>query len=151
MKHPTKKIIKIELKIVLLLKMAIINTMKVLQSNLQHWQTNKISSYNIITTEGPDILLLNELGVTNNGLIKINGYKREQKNISNQARDEAALAIKRIINHRIKIQTGIGPIIIPTMYIPPRKPIISRADFDTQKTHNSPVYAPGDYNGNHRL
>ena len=37
------------------------------------------------------------------------------------------------------------------MYIPPRRPIILRKDFDMLKTHNCPVYLLGEYNGNHRL
>ena len=36
------------------------------------------------------------------------------------------------------------------MYIPPRRPIIPRADFDILKTHNCPVYVWDDFNGNHR-
>ena len=40
-------------------------------------------------------ILLNEHGVRENGKIKIYGYKTEWKNLSNQARDGTALAIKR--------------------------------------------------------
>ena len=75
MQHPTKKIIKIKLTIVLLLIMAVINKIEVLQANVQHWSTNKMSFYNNIRTEYLDILLLNEHGVRNNGQIKIYGYK----------------------------------------------------------------------------
>ena len=73
----------------------------------------------------------------------------------NQTRDGAALAMKKRIKHRIinnlsnntlacKIQTNIGSVIIATAYIPTRRPIISRADFDILKTHKCPVC------GNHR-
>ena len=103
-----------------------------------------------------------EHGVRNNGQIKTYGYRTEWKNIRYQASDRAAIAIKRNINNRIinnlsnntvayKIQTGIGPIIITTMYIPPRRPIIPSTDFNILKTHNCPVYVLGNYNGNHRL
>ena len=71
MQHATKKIIKIKLTIVLLLIMAVINTIKFLHANVQHWPTNKISFYNI-RTEDPDILLLNKHGVRNNGLVNQN-------------------------------------------------------------------------------
>ena len=37
------------------------------------------------------------------------------------------------------------------MYIPPRRQIIPKADFNMLKTHNCAVYVLGDYNGNHRL
>ena len=117
------------------------NTLKILQANVQHQQTNKISFYNNIGSEDPDILLLNEHRVRENGKIKIYGYKTEWKNLNNQARDGAAIAIKSKIKHRIinnlsnntvacKIHTNMGPVIITTAYIPPRRPIIPRADFD---------------------
>ena len=79
----------------------------------------------------------------------------------NQTRDGAALAMKKRIKHRIinnlsnntlacKIQTNIGSVIIATAYIPTRRPIISRADFDILKIHNCPVYVLGYFSGNHR-
>ena len=46
------------------------NTLKILQANVQHWQTNKITFYNNIKSEDPDVMLLNELGVKDNGKIK---------------------------------------------------------------------------------
>ena len=141
--------------------MAVMNTIKILQVNVQHWTTNKINFYNKIRVEDPDIVILNEHGVRNNGKIKIYGYKTELKNISNQARDGAAIAIKWKINHRknnnlsknivaYKIQSELGPIIIATVYIPQRRPIIPRADFDFLKTHNCLVYVLEDVNGNLR-
>ena len=92
---------------------------------MQHWQTNKITFYNNIRSKDPDILLLNEHRFRENGKIKIYDYKTEWKNLSNQARDGAAIAIKRKIKHRIiknlsnntvacKIQTNMGPVIIAT-------------------------------------
>ena len=85
----------------------------------------------------------------------------EWKNLSNQARGGAALAIKRSFKHRTinnlsnktvacKIHTNIGPVIIATAYIPPRRLIIVRSDLDILKTHNCSVYALGDFNGKHR-
>ena len=56
--------------------------LKILQANVQHWQTNKITFYNNIRSEDPDILLLNEHGVRENGKMKIYGYRTEWKNFS---------------------------------------------------------------------
>ena len=92
---------------------------------------------------------------------KYMAIKHNRKISATKPRDGAAIAIKRNINHRIinnlsnntvacKIQTGIGPLLIATMYIPPKRPIISRADFDILKTHNCPIYVLGDFYGNHR-
>ena len=92
-------------------------------------------------------------------LLSVN--KKRIKNISNQAKDGEVIAIKKNINHKIinnlsnntvafKTQTGIWPIIIATVYIPQRRPIIPRADFDFLKTHNCLVYVLEDVNGNLR-
>ena len=43
------------------------DTLKILQANVQHWKINKISFYNNISSEDPDILLLNEHRVWENG------------------------------------------------------------------------------------
>ena len=72
------------------------DTLKKLQANVQHWQTNKITFYNI-RSEDHDIILLNEHGIRGNGKIKTYSYKTEWKNLSNQARDRTVLAIKRTI------------------------------------------------------
>ena len=46
------------------------DTLKILQANVQHWQTNKITFYNNIRSEDPDMILLTEHGVRENGKIK---------------------------------------------------------------------------------
>ena len=67
---------KIKLTIVLSLIMAVINNINVLQANVKHWAANEISFYNNIKIGDPDVLLLNEYGVRNNGQIKIYGKKQ---------------------------------------------------------------------------
>ena len=59
--------------------MAVINTIKVLQANVQHWLTNKISFYNSIRTVDLDILLFNERGVRNIGKSKCMAKKQDGK------------------------------------------------------------------------
>ena len=71
------------------------DTLKIEQANMQHQQTIKITFYNNIRSEDPGIILLNEHGVKDNGKIKFYGYKTEWKNLSNQVRDGATLAIKK--------------------------------------------------------
>ena len=63
------------------------DTLKILQANVQHWQTNNITFYKNIRSEDHDILLFNEHRVRENGKMKIYDYKTEWKNLSNQARD----------------------------------------------------------------
>ena len=55
------------------------DTFKILQTNVQHWKTDKITFYNNIRSEDPDIIFINEQGVRDNGKIKIYGYKIEWK------------------------------------------------------------------------
>ena len=43
------------------------DTLKIVQENVQHWQTNKITFYNNIRSKDTDIILLNEHGVGDNG------------------------------------------------------------------------------------
>ena len=43
------------------------DTLKILQANVQHWQTNKITFYNNIRSEDPDVIILNEHRVRDNG------------------------------------------------------------------------------------
>ena len=120
--------------------------------------TNK---QNKLLKQNLDIFILNKHGVRNNGQIKIYGYKTECKNISNKAREGAAITMIRNINHRIinnlskntvacKIQIRIAPILIATIYIPLWRLIISRADFDMLKIYNCLVYVLGDFNVNQR-
>ena len=76
--------------------MAVINTLKILQAKVHHWQT-----YKNMRSEDPDMTLLNKHGVRNNGKIKTYCYKTKWKNLSYQARDGEALVIKRRIKPRI--------------------------------------------------
>ena len=68
------------------------------ENTASKFATNKITFYNNIRSEDPDVILLNEHRIRDNGKIKINGYKTEWKNLSNQARDGAVLAIKEELN-----------------------------------------------------
>ena len=64
--------------------MVVNDTLKILQANVQHWQTNKIMFYNNIRSEDPDIILLNEHAVRENVkkkdmVTKLSGKTKETK------------------------------------------------------------------------
>ena len=83
------------------------------------------------------------------------------KKLKHIDRDGEALAIKSRIHHSIiknhlsnntvvcKGHTNVGPVIITTLYILSKRPIISKTDFDILNIHNFPVYVMGDFNENH--
>ena len=51
----------------------------------------------------------------------------------------------------IKIETDIGPIIIATIYLPPRRNYIPIGGIRALLQRNTPVYLIGDFNANHQL
>ena len=50
----------------------------------------------------------------------------------------------------LEIQTSLGPIILATTYLPPRRPYIPLTDFYRLLNNNIPTYILGDLNGSHR-
>lgn len=72
-----------------------------------------------------------------------------------------AIAVKCNIKHKIidnfdeefiavEIETSLGPIIIGTCYLPPRRPYVPYGDITRLLGYNKPVYLLGDFNGKHR-
>lgn len=80
----------------------------------------------------PDIILINNHGITNETRIKIFTYNMYQRNRSGEIADGVALAIKRGIQHRIiddieqeflavENDTSRGPVVLSTGFLPPRQ------------------------------
>lgn len=108
-------------------------TIKILQHNVQSWRNRKNELINKYIEENPDIILINSHGLIDNENIKIRGYTSYTKNIFNEYHDGTAVLIKQNIKHKIidefitntvkiKIETTIGPISIATNYLPLRRP-----------------------------
>ncbi|XP_063613809.1 uncharacterized protein LOC134787049 [Penaeus indicus] len=108
----------------------------------------------------PHIILINSHGLNNSKKIKIHTYTIYQTNHTGERNDGVALAIKNNINHKIynnfnseliavEINTPHGPIIIATVYLPPRRPYIPDQDIFQLLRHRKPTYILGDWNAQH--
>ncbi len=50
----------------------------------------------------------------------------------------------------VEIETNLGPIIISTTYLPPRRPFLPFTDIYKLLNNNIPTYIIGDFNGKHK-
>ena len=80
--------------------------------------------------------MLNSHGLKNNEILKIPGYRVYKVNYSENLSDGSAIAIKHNIKHKlfddfdsdflaVEINTSLGPIVIATTYLPPRRPFFT--------------------------
>ena len=140
-----------------------LSRLTVLQHNVLHWTTDRRNELcNTYRTYDPHIILLNSHGQKNTEQIKIFTYTTYQSNRTETMGDGVALAIKSSIKHKIlnnftsemiavEINTPHGPIIIATIYLPPRRPYIPEPDIFQLLRHQKPTYILGDWNANHRM
>ncbi len=109
----------------------------------------------------PEIILINSHGLKSGEFLKIPGYKTYKINSSESIADGSAIAVKYSIAHKlfddfdtdvlaIEIDTTLGPLIIATTYLPPRRPYVPFPDFYRLLNNSIPTYILGDLNGKHR-
>ena len=87
-----------------------INTIKIIQHNVNHWQNKKFGLYNTYRHIDPDIILLNDTSLLNDKPLKIQQYTVYTKNIKNTLSRGTAIAIKTHISHHIHddLETDLG-------------------------------------------
>ncbi len=138
-----------------------INQLTIIQHNALHWNTNKQSLINYYRQVNPEIILINSHGVKSSEFLKIPGYKTYKINSSESIADGSAIAVKYSIAHKlfddfdtdvsaIEVDTTLGPLIIATTYLPPRRPYVPFPDFYRFLNISIPTYILGDLNGRHR-
>ncbi len=104
--------------------------------------------------------MLNSHGLKNNEELKSPGYKTYKVNYSENLSDGSAIVIKYNINYKlyddfdtdflaVEIETSLGPIIVATTYLPPRRPFLPYNDMHRLLSNNVPTYILGDFNGRH--
>lgn len=92
--------------------------------------------------------------------MKIPGYRVYKVNYTEEQSDGSAIAIKHNINHKlfddfdtdflaVEIDTNLGPIIIATTYLPPRRPYLPYTDILRLLSNTVPTYILGDFNARH--
>ena len=143
-------------------RLSMLQRLTVLQHNVLHWNTKKHELCNLYRLHDPHIILINSHGTPNTENIKIHTYTVHQSNKTGERHDGVAIAIKTTLRHKIhnnftseliavEINTPQGPIIIATIYLPPRRPFIPEPDIFQLLTHRKPIYIMGDWNANHTL
>jgi len=138
----------------------LLSRLTIIQHNVLHWPTRKNELCNTYRKHDPHIILINSHGLNNDNPLKIYTYTTYSSNKSQERNDGVAIAIKNSIQHKInnfhsdllavEINTQ-GPIILATLYLPPRRPCIPEPDILQLLRHNKPIYIMGDFNAHHPL
>ena len=138
-----------------------INKIKVIQHNVLKWtyvRGNELSNY--FQNENADVILMNSTGIPDQTRIKNFNCNIYQRNVLSEANAGIAIAVKKNIGHQliddfqgdmlaVKVETTKGPIILSTMYLPPRRNFIPLADIRRLLQKNNAVYICADMNGRH--
>ena len=97
-----------------------------------NWKTKQNSLIDNYLKVQPDLILMSSHGLKSTEALKIPGYKVHKLNYSENYADGSAIAIKNNIPHKVyddydtdvlavEIETSLGPIIISTTYLSPRR------------------------------
>ena len=139
--------------------MSEISRLTVVQHNVQHWATRKNELYNTYRHLDPDVILINSHGVKEADTLKMYTYTVYKKNYSNQLADGVAIAVKNGLNHKlvegfenllaVEIETNLGPVVLATIYLPPRRPALPMPEILRFSRLRKPAYLMGDLNARH--
>jgi len=135
-------------------------TLKIIQHNVNTWTNKRHALINIYNTLNPDIILINDHSLTDNTTLKIFNYRTIQCNRQNRHHAGVAIAYKHTLHTKIiddfhtdmlaiQVTTRQGDIIIATSYIPPRDGYLNFIDYNHLFNRPQPVYFVGDLNANH--
>ena len=134
--------------------------LKIIQHNVLNWNSNKNSLIDNYLKILPDLILINSHGLKSTEL-KIPGYKTCKLNYTESLADGSVIAINYNNLHKlyddfetdipaVEIQTNLGPIIISSTYLPPRRPYLPFTDIYRILSNNIPTYIIGDFNARHK-
>ena len=138
------------------------NEIKIIQHNVLNWKTNKQSLLINYKFNNPDIILINSHGLRSYEELKIPGYRIYEINYSEEVSDGSAIVVKYNIKHKlyddfdtdflaVEIERNLGPIIIATTYLPPRRAFLPYPDILRLLSNNIPTYILGNFNGRHTV
>ena len=128
--------------------------------NIRNWNKNKYTLQVEISNYNPEVILINETGITKYNQLKLLGYTSLGK--SNIANHGVAIFIKdnikfELINTKeegtlaIKMSTNFGPVIISTIYSPPRNTYIPTITINKIFSFNLPTILIADLNAHHPI
>ena len=132
----------------------------ILHTNIRNWNKNRYTLQVELSNYSPEVILINETGKTNENQLKLPGYNSLGK--SNTANHGVAIFIKEYIKHElihtkeegtlaIKMFTNLGPIIISTIYSPPRNTYIPTITINKIFSFNLPAILIADLNAHHPI
>ena len=126
--------------------------------NIRSWKSNNYLLRCTLSQHNPDVVLLNEISITDTTVPKITGYRSLYTCNSNHS--GVAIFIKNhLISHfieyetdqvlAVKIRTSLGNIIIATIYTPPRYDSLPTTILNKILNINLPTLFIGDFNSTH--
>ena len=77
------------------------NTLTIIQHNINGWKNKSFQLYNIYRQINPDIILLNHTGAIDNEKVHLQHYHTYSKNTNNARNKGTAIAVKSTIEHQI--------------------------------------------------
>ena len=132
--------------------------------NVQHWTEDKnIALITHLKNTDPDVILITSTSkLAEHNPIRIQNYHTFATNKNNERHAGSAVAIKYGIKFEvlnkfqtdfigIKIQTTHGPVIITTVYSPPRHNTISQQDLNYVARNHLPAILIADLNARHPI
>ena len=138
-----------------------LSTIKIIQQNVLKWTFSRRNELrNHYMKMDPDIILLNSTGLRDSERIKIFNYNIYQRTVQEEEHARIAIAVKQDIRQQlldnfrddmlaIELETRKGPIIISTLYQPPRRDYYPTENLTRLMRKNKPVYILADINARH--
>ena len=138
------------------------NTITIIQHNVNHWRNKKYELSNVYRNINPDIILLNDTGMTAEERIKIPYFDTYQSNKQGRQHRGTAIAIRSNLKYTlhddfetdilaVTIETRQGPITVATDYLAPNTEYLHYVDWNYLLNRRYPVYILGDLNARHQL
>ena len=137
-------------------------TLKIVQHNVLKWTYSRsLELANYYRMENPDIILLNATGIEDEKRIKIFGYNTIQRNYAGEQHAGVAILVKKNIEFKtydhyrddilaVSIETPRGPVLIATLYSPPRRAYLPLGEVRSILQRNIPAFLIGDLNATHQ-
>ena len=136
------------------------DSLKIIQHNVNKWERETFSLSTIYRSLDPDIILINDLSLLNSIPLKIYNYITHTSNKDNFLHRGTVIAVKYTIKHQIvddfetdllavKIKTSLGPVTITSEYIPPSRTYFNMPDYAKLLNTPQPDYILGDLNARH--
>ena len=139
--------------------MSEVSRLTVVQHNVLCWSTRKNELYNTYRHLDPDVILINSHGVKEADSLTLYTYTVYKKNYSNENSDGVAIAVKNGLNHKlvegfdsllaVEIETNQGPVVLASIYLPPRRPALPIPEILRFSRLRKPAYLMGDLNARH--